>query len=709
METRSQAQSRRAPAFLAVAAISFLLPVVLLPETNEDPPADEGYLRLDVTVRDAAGEPVSGLSAGNFTLLDNGRATSLVSFHAWDGPLDGSLEAILVIDTVNLPSEQLRIAQREAVRFLRASGGRLALPVMIYRLSGEGLTRSEHPALDGNQLAREVEHGAGPVSVWQGQLRPIQADLPTDYASRRNAFSVSALGSIVLEARRRPGRKLLFWLGPGWQVKSGGEYTFDEVVELSTRMREARLEISTLTPYAYPEDEFTYPNLVAGLRSPKDGSPFDMMLEVLAIQSGGRALPPTFDLAGELERALRVAAPFYSLTFDPPRAATVDEYHALKVEVNRPGLSVSTRSGYYDEPVIYDQPPERTQVTVAGLTTMLVSAEGEGDQELATRLDGVELSERLPETAAQSLTARMPGSRSRNALVVVAGASAFRGPPPGVVLDRPAPEVAAQKEMIARTVSYLGSMIPRLPNFYATRTTAHYEERRPADAQAWKAAGPDTALHLGQTTRSTILIRDGKEVVNVERKRGIGGRRTGGLVTEGTFWPILAAALAGASAPQSRMEWTRWEQGAVGPEAVFRLNVPATTPLFDVTFCCEADPDGSVEYNRRFGFHGEIAIDPENGAVLRIVLLADLEPRLPVVHSGIAVDYGPVSIGGKTYICPRHSVTLSRSRTVRLLHEWHGDFGVYGPFETKLNDAVFSDFHLFRSSARILPGAEVAQ
>ncbi len=38
------------------------------------------------------------------------------------------------------------------------------------------------------------------------------------------------------------------------------------------------------------------------------------------------------------------------------------------------------------------------------------------------------------------------------------------------------------------------------------------------------------------------------------------------------------------------------------------------------------------------------------------------------------------------------------------IHEWGEDFKVYAPFETLLNDMVFGQYHLFRSSARMLPG-----
>jgi hypothetical protein len=69
------------------------------------------------------------------------------------------------------------------------------------------------------------------------------------------------------------------------------------------------------------------------------------------------------------------------------------------------------------------------------------------------------------------------------------------------------------------------------------------------------------------------------------------------------------------------------------------------------------------------------------------------------------VEYGPVVIGEKTYICPTRSVSLSRQRTVELVREWGESFGVYGRFETILNDVTFGKYHLFRAESRILPGS----
>ena len=71
------------------------------------------------------------------------------------------------------------------------------------------------------------------------------------------------------------------------------------------------------------------------------------------------------------------------------------------------------------------------------------------------------------------------------------------------------------------------------------------------------------------------------------------------------------------------------------------------------------------------------------------------------------VEYGPVEIGGKKYICPRRSVVTMRVRTVRALTFWGQTFDIYAPYETLLNNIVYGDYHKFGSEARMLPGFDV--
>jgi hypothetical protein len=83
---------------------------------------------------------------------------------------------------------------------------------------------------------------------------------------------------------------------------------------------------------------------------------------------------------------------------------------------------------------------------------------------------------------------------------------------------------------------------------------------------------------------------------------------------------------------------------------------------------------------------------------------AGLSWRLPLQHSDIMIEYGPVILGETSYICPIRSVSISRSRSIVQVSEFGEVFKANAPFETILNDVKYENYHLFRSSSRVLPG-----
>src|SRR5690242_6567964 len=121
-------------------------------------------------------------------------------------------------------------------------------------------------------------------------------------------------------------------------------------------------------------------------------------------------------------------------------------------------------------------------------------------------------------------------------------------------------------------------------------------------------------------------------------------------------------------------------------------------------FCCLPDGDGKSEIEVFPGHHGEIAIDPASGAVLRFPVLADIKGFLPVMASDLMIVYGPVDVGGTTYVCPIKAVAVFTGRSRWERAEWGWGFLTYGPHQTQLNDFEFDKYHIFRSTSRILTG-----
>jgi hypothetical protein len=383
----------------------------------------------------------------------------------------------------------------------------------------------------------------------------------------------------------------------------------------------------------------------------------------------------------------------------------VDEYHALKLEVDKPDLAAHTRTGYFDEPVFYDQAPDPIErVTVEQLEHALSTVGSTSDAEVARHLSGMELTERLSTPRLATLEATLRGKKGRQALVALADESVFLAPPAGEIPSTAAPDAATQRLIMSRTVGYVNKTIPKLPNFFANRTVVEYHERPAKPGQTWKTAAGDQSLYLDETFKATMLFRDGNEVVKEETVKGRPlkpGEQS--LNTIGTFGPLLATVFVGATSAGSDLTWSRWEHGPNGPRAVFRYRVPHETPLFLAGFSYLTNDDRLVPLQQEVPFHGEFTVDPASGAVFRLTVQADLKPALPLARSDVMVEYGPTVIGETSYICPLRSVSISRPRTVMAIHEWGENFKVYAPFETMLSDMVYEKYHLFRPTARMLP------
>jgi hypothetical protein len=320
--------------------------------------------------------------------------------------------------------------------------------------------------------------------------------------------SLSSLGSIALAERRRPGRKLMFWLSPGWKA---WDNAFDEITEFSTRLREARI---ALWSWPYPDrdlDSMKYLNPVTVEKNARAG---DLSLGVLALQSGGGMLNTSNELAAMIGECIKDESVIYTLTFDPPLTNQADEYHNLKVTVGKPGLTARTNAGYYNEPVYQDHPSEARHVTVAELEQMLEMAHGAKDNEVAQELAGLELTERMSSAKLLAWKARLPGERSKAALVAVADRSVFLALPTAEIPATATPDTAARRQILSRTIDYLSKTIVKLPDFFAMRTTVQYDEPPQKDETAWKVATSNQSFHVTQTFNTTVTYRNGKEVVD---------------------------------------------------------------------------------------------------------------------------------------------------------------------------------------------------
>jgi hypothetical protein len=76
----------------------------------------------------------------------------------------------------------------------------------------------------------------------------------------------------------------------------------------------------------------------------------DLGLQVLVVQSGGSVFNSSNDLTAAIADCVADADAFYVVSFNAARPDKADEYHSLKVTVDKPGIAARTRTGYYAQP-----------------------------------------------------------------------------------------------------------------------------------------------------------------------------------------------------------------------------------------------------------------------------------------------------------------------------------------------------------------------
>ena len=343
-------------------------------------------------------------------------------------------------------------------------------------------------------------------------------------------------------------------------------------------------------------------------------------------------------------------------------------------------------------------------VSIAELQQLLKLDEKKRDSAAARELFGLRLTERLSRPRLGSLKAALPGPRAIEALVALADASAFLRPPEAEIPAGPAPNLAEERRIVALMVDYLGRTVPKLPNFYATRTTAHYDDTEEDENRPGVSLYSGEPLHWAGVSSATVIYSNGKEVVDPgPLKRKQPNLEEMGLVTTGTFGPILATVVGDAS--RSQMAFSHWEQGNDGPVAVFRVAVLKGKSHYLVAY---RSPSQTQATEQPVAYHGEVSIDPATGTILRVTVQADFEPDVEIVRADIMVEYGSVDIGAKSYICPVKSVSLSQGRCRVVVKNAIGFTSRLGPEITRLNDVTFGNYHVFRAEVRVLTGDDPA-
>ena len=371
------------------------------------------------------------------------------------------------------------------------------------------------------------------------------------------------------------------------------------------------------------------------------------------------------------------------------------------------------------------------RITIAQLeqTLAAASAEHQADFDTARNVARMELSERLTPATLDRIGEKLAlGPRTTLVLELLADQSALLDPPASELPATALPDEDTQLKLISAARSYVERTLPRLPNFFATRTTDRFDDSPQMPA---KGGWPVRAgLHQVGTLSRQITYRDGKEVLDPLAETAANGASAGaqkmqpepGLRTWGEFGPELFVILADTA--HGSVTFSHWEQTPAGLIAVYRYAVPRAASHYTVNYCCYRPQDSTqtdpmvksdlgrnqrtvmaspeVAVPRPFtdkpGYHGTLSIDPATGAIMRIALEADLKTGDPISRVTTVVEYGPVVIGERSFICPVRSLAISRENPTLNGH----------PNDSPtllVNETSFTNYHRLGATVRILSGA----
>ncbi|MFZ0339027.1 MAG: hypothetical protein WAL45_13405 [Terracidiphilus sp.] len=372
--------------------------------------------------------------------------------------------------------------------------------------------------------------------------------------------------------------------------------------------------------------------------------------------------------------------------------------------------------------VVFAAPPAApTNLTVDQLDQLLKQIRGQSDAKTARQITGIKLTERASAERIARWEAELAGDRSREALMVVTDVSAFLAPSAAEMTTMPMPDAQTQKRILARCRDYVNQTVPRLPNYFALRTTTSFifttalalESQPIVDSVFQKKQGPKVRYQaLGPAKSSDapedqyfllgsyadeVTYRGGTEFVNGTQGTNVPRSSLVTMSTSGDFGSVLEVIVVDFQ--EDQIAWDHWEMGhsapgSIGPLAVFRYAVPSERSHFAVTYPNE-QPDFQA-------YHGEVAIDPESGAVRWITLLASGSESGYFSESSQVVEFAPTEIAGVTYICPVHSVAIIRYFEA---FEYENTAHTPIPSQISINDVAFTKHHLFRSESHILSGA----
>jgi VWFA-related protein len=355
---------------------------------------------LDASVLDSERRPVRGLTAEDFTVLENGRPQPIKTFTAIELPdvveevpvawmrdvqpdisrndtLSNRRIVVLVLDDATpMPAEEVPRVKTMARRVIARLGPEdLAAVVFTFnKRAGQEFTTDRARLLaavdkfNGGIDKQPVEGPFNPdplqqtvVSIPFDQFNPkalqlyssvvgtlrVLSEYLADLPERRKALIFASVGLPLDIEAAQP--KLISLENMNGDAAAAAQSLFQGLEKAFEAAQRANVNIYSLDPGGLRAPAGRYDVFAGtGELAASPGTLNRDFLYALSANTGGFTLTDTNEIDKAITQILRENASYYLLGYEPPNPRAEGRFRRVEVRVNRPGLTVRARSGYYE-------------------------------------------------------------------------------------------------------------------------------------------------------------------------------------------------------------------------------------------------------------------------------------------------------------------------------------------------------------------------
>jgi VWFA-related protein len=297
----------------------------------------------DVTVTDPQGNPVTGLTASDFQVFDNGKLQKLSSFE---------------------PHEQRRAVARPALDREQFNNAYVLHPppqvnVLLFDTTTIEIVDQMYLFQQMKQFVDNLPAGE-PVAIFarSGPMTLQLAAFTDDHATLTSAISkaipqlqspgvwmlndIETLKQVADHLTQIPGRKNLLWFTSGSNLVLGAD---PMGISMDPGLRRAVYDLLESERIAI------YPIDARGLVVyPEQGMKWQQMqMRQDAEATGGVALMNTNGLALAAQHILSTDGNYYTLSYTPNNLKNNNKWHRVQVKLNGQDYQLSYRRGYFDD------------------------------------------------------------------------------------------------------------------------------------------------------------------------------------------------------------------------------------------------------------------------------------------------------------------------------------------------------------------------